>query len=131
MEEGKDDALEQNASFSGFGDDGGPAAKELALKLNLAKANLSSRLWVTLSNIEVRQASVTIVSLIAIGGVIFVIRKIFGAYLAVYFTIVSPILYDIYNNGPEDRCFSPFWIELFKDENNAALQLQIFRSYKA
>ncbi|CAN7027934.1 unnamed protein product [Brassica oleracea var. botrytis] len=100
--------------FSGFGDDGGPAAKELALKLNLAKANLSSRLWVTLSNIEVRQASVTIVSLIAIGGVIFVIRKIFGAYLAVYFTIVSPILYDIYNNGPEDRCFSPFWIELFK-----------------
>ncbi|KAG2276827.1 hypothetical protein Bca52824_059382 [Brassica carinata] len=100
--------------FSGFGDDGGPAAKELALKLNLAKANLSSRLWVTLSNIEVRQASVTIVSLIAIGGVIFVIRKIFGAYLAVYFTIVSPILYDIYNNGPEDRYFSPFWIELFK-----------------
>ncbi|CAN7091318.1 unnamed protein product [Brassica rapa subsp. narinosa] len=100
--------------FSGFGVDGGPAAKELALKLNLANANLSSRLWVTLSNIEVRQASVTIVSLIAIGGVIFVIRKIFGAYLAVYFTIVSPILYDIYNNGPEDRYFSPFWIELFK-----------------
>ncbi|XP_033135630.1 uncharacterized protein LOC108869744 [Brassica rapa] len=100
--------------FSGFGVDGGPAAKELALKLNLANANLSSRLWVTLSNIEVRQASVTIVSLIAIGGVIFVIRKIFGAYLAVYFTIASPILYDIYNNGPEDRYFSPFWIELFK-----------------
>ncbi|KAF3564807.1 hypothetical protein DY000_02013289 [Brassica cretica] len=113
--------------FSGFGDDGGPAAKELALKLNLAKANLSSRLWVTLSNIEVRQASVTIVSLIAIGGVIFVIRKIFVST----FSIVSPILYDIYNNGPEDRYFSPFWIELFKDENNAALQLQIFRSYKA
>ncbi|CDY32940.1 BnaA09g16530D [Brassica napus] len=113
--------------FSGFGVDGGPAAKKLALKLNLANANLSSRLWVTLSNIEVRQASVTIVSLIAIGGVIFVIRKIFGAYLAVYFTIVSPILYDIYNNGPEDRYFSPFWIELFK----ISLQLQIFRSYKA
>ncbi|CAN6971748.1 unnamed protein product [Brassica rapa subsp. trilocularis] len=85
-------------------------------------------LWVTFSNIEVRQASVTIVSMIAIGGVIFVIKKLFGAYLAVYFTIVSPILYDIYNNGPEDRYFSPFWIELFK---NAALQLQIFRSYKA
>ncbi|KAJ4878252.1 HR-like lesion-inducing protein-related [Raphanus sativus] len=117
--------------FNGFGVDGGPAAKEWSLKLNLAKANLSYRLWVNLPNIEVRQGSVTVVSLIAIGGVIFVIRKIFGAYLrpqsnvscgcvqsrhwAVYFTVVSPILYDIYNNGPEDRYFSPFWIELLKN----------------
>ncbi|XP_018456095.2 uncharacterized protein LOC108827233 [Raphanus sativus] len=67
--------------FNGFGVDGGPAAKEWSLKLNLAKANLSYRLWVNLPNIEVRQGSVTVVSLIAIGGVIFVIRKIFGAYL--------------------------------------------------
>ncbi|CAH8348489.1 unnamed protein product [Eruca vesicaria subsp. sativa] len=73
--------------FNGFGFDGGPAA----LKLNLAKANLSSssRLWVTLSNIEVRQASVTVISLIATGGVLFVMGKFFGAYLAFYFTVVS------------------------------------------
>lgn len=39
--------------FNDFGGDGGPAAKELAPKLDLTKAHLSSRLGVALPNIEV------------------------------------------------------------------------------
>lgn len=39
--------------FNDFGVDGGPAAKELAPKLDLAKGHLSSRLGVTLPKIEV------------------------------------------------------------------------------
>lgn len=39
--------------FNDFGADGGPAAKELAPKLDLTKAHLSSRLGVALPNIEV------------------------------------------------------------------------------
>ncbi|XP_024013247.1 uncharacterized protein LOC18020531 [Eutrema salsugineum] len=94
--------------FNGFGVDGGLAAKELALKLDLHKEHLSSRL-------EVRQAIVTIVSLIAVGVSLFVIGKIFGAYLAFYFMVVGPIMYDIYNYGPEGRHFSPFLIEVLQN----------------
>lgn len=39
--------------FNDFGSDGGPAAKELAPKLDLAKAHLSSRLGVAFPHIEV------------------------------------------------------------------------------
>ena len=39
--------------FNDFGTDGGPAAKELAPKLHLTKAHLSSRLGVALPDIEV------------------------------------------------------------------------------
>lgn len=39
--------------FNDFGADGGPAAKELAPKLDLTKSHLSSRFGVALPNIEV------------------------------------------------------------------------------
>jgi len=93
--------------FNDFGTDGGPAAKELAPKLDLTKAHLSSILGVSLPNLEVKQVVWAIVALKGLGGLLFVIGNIFGAYLlAVYLVVVSPILYDFYNYGPEDRQFS-------------------------
>ncbi|VVA89930.1 unnamed protein product [Arabis nemorensis] len=93
--------------FNDFGGDGGPAAKELAPKLDLTKAHLSSRLGVALPNIEVKQVVWTIIALKGLGGLLFVIGNLFGAYLlAFYLVVVSPILYDFYNFGPEDRQFS-------------------------
>ncbi|CAH8391822.1 unnamed protein product [Eruca vesicaria subsp. sativa] len=93
--------------FNDFGADGGPAAKELAPKLDLTKAHLSSRLGVSLPHIEVKQVVSAIVALKGLGGLLFVVGNIFGAYLlAFYLVIVSPILYDFYNYGPKDRQFS-------------------------
>ncbi|EOA37118.1 hypothetical protein CARUB_v10010342mg, partial [Capsella rubella] len=93
--------------FNDFGADGGSAAKELAPKLDLTKAHLSSRFGVALPNLEVKQVVWTIVALKGLGGLLFVIGNIFGAYLlAVYLVVISPILYDFYNYGPEDRQFS-------------------------
>ncbi|CAN6876858.1 unnamed protein product [Brassica oleracea var. botrytis] len=93
--------------FNDFGADGGPAAKELAPKLGLAKSHLSSRLGVALPDIEVKQVVSVIVALKGLGGLLFVVGNIFGAYLlAFYLVVVSPILYDFYNYGPEDRQFS-------------------------
>ncbi|KFK31714.1 hypothetical protein AALP_AA6G149500 [Arabis alpina] len=101
--------------FNDFGVDGGPAAKELAPKLNLAKAHLSSRLGVTLPKIEVRQVVVTIIALKGVGGLLFVIGNIFGAYLlAFYLVVVSPILYDFYNYGPQERHFSLLFTEFLQ-----------------
>jgi uncharacterized membrane protein YphA (DoxX/SURF4 family) len=87
--------------------DGGPAAKELAPKLDLVKAHLSSRLGVTLPKIEVRQVVATIIALKGVGGLLFVIGNTFGAYLlASYLVVFGPILYDFYNYGPQERHFS-------------------------
>lgn len=49
--------------FNEFGVDGGPAAKELAPKIDLAKAHLSSRLGVALPSVEVNECSSLLCSL--------------------------------------------------------------------
>ncbi|CAN8247816.1 unnamed protein product [Cochlearia groenlandica] len=93
--------------FNDFGVDGGPAAKELSPKLDLVKAHLSSRLGVALPIVEVKQVVATIVALKGVGGLLFVIGNIFGAYLlAFYLVVFSPILYDFYNYGPQERHFT-------------------------
>ncbi|KAF2617396.1 hypothetical protein F2Q68_00038259 [Brassica cretica] len=101
--------------FNDFGTDGGPAAKELAPKLHLTKTHLSSRLGVALPDIEVKQLVWAIVGLKGLGGLLFVVGNVFGAYLlAVYLVVVSPILYDFYNYGPQDREFSLLFTEFLQ-----------------
>ncbi|CAA7029748.1 unnamed protein product [Microthlaspi erraticum] len=100
--------------FNEFGVDGGPADKELAPKIDLAKAHLSSRLGVALPS--VRPVVVTIIALKGAGGLLFVIGNIFGAYLLAFYLVdVSPILYDFYNYGPEERHFSPLLTEFLQE----------------
>ncbi|CAN8311208.1 unnamed protein product [Cochlearia groenlandica] len=102
--------------FNDFGDDGGPAAKELSPKLGLTKTLFSSRLGVSLPNIEVRQVVWAIVALKGLGGLLFVIGNVFGAYLlALYLVVISPILYDFYNYGPKDRNFSLLLTEFLQN----------------
>ncbi|KAL1188824.1 hypothetical protein V5N11_021984 [Cardamine amara subsp. amara] len=101
--------------FNDFGADGGPAAKELAPKLHLIKTHLSSRFGLALPNFEVKQVVWAIVALKGLGGLLFVIGNIFGAYLlAFYLVAISPILYDFYNYGPEDRQFSLLFNEFLQ-----------------
>lgn len=144
--------------FNDFGVDGGPAAKELAPKLDLAKAHLSSRLGVTLPDIEVNVVITLLFSicvlLITWGmdfwrwdkslllflhwkepeaysllletssvlifwlGFFLFTHKGFeycqlydfkisiGLFQAFYLVVFSPILYDFYNYGPQERHFS-------------------------
>ncbi|XP_010522484.1 PREDICTED: uncharacterized protein LOC104801089 [Tarenaya hassleriana] len=101
--------------FNDFGVDGGPAAKELAPKLRLAKAHLSFKLGIDLPDIEVKQVVATIVALKGLGGLLFVFGSVFGAYLLVFYLVaVSPILYDFYNYGAEDRQFSLLFTEFLQ-----------------
>ncbi|XP_010542933.1 PREDICTED: uncharacterized protein LOC104815989 [Tarenaya hassleriana] len=101
--------------FNDFGVDGGPAAKELAPKLHLASARLSSKLGFALPDIEVRQVVATIVALKGVGGLLFVFGSVFGAYLlAFYLVAISPVLYDFYNYGPEDQEFSLLFTEFLQ-----------------
>ncbi|MFQ6620835.1 hypothetical protein Gotur_003205 [Gossypium turneri] len=89
--------------FNEFGVDGGPAGKELAPKLNLAKKHLSSQFHVNFPDIEVRQLILTAIAMKGLGAILFVFGHGFGAFLLIVYLLVStPILHDFYNYGPDE-----------------------------
>ncbi|MBA0849489.1 hypothetical protein Goshw_016649 [Gossypium schwendimanii] len=89
--------------FNEFGVDGGPAAKELAPKLNLAKKHLSSQFHVNFPDIEVRRLILTAIAMKGLGAILFVFGHGFGAFLLIVYLLVStPILHDFYNYGPDE-----------------------------
>ncbi|XP_022748981.1 uncharacterized protein LOC111298532 [Durio zibethinus] len=93
--------------FNEFGPDGGPAAKELIPKLDLAKKHISSQLHVNLPDIEVRQLVAAAIALKGLGAILFVFGHGFGAFLLfVYLLVSTPILCDFYNYAPNDHQYS-------------------------
>ncbi|GMJ05471.1 hypothetical protein like AT1G04340 [Hibiscus trionum] len=93
--------------FNEFGVDGGPAAKELIPKLDLAKKHISSQLNVNLPDIEVKHLVSAALALKGLGAILFVFGHGFGAFLLIVYLLVStPLLYDFYNYGPEDPQYS-------------------------
>ncbi|KAK8670915.1 hypothetical protein V6N13_037527 [Hibiscus sabdariffa] len=89
--------------FNEFGVDGGPAAKELIPKLDLAKKHISSQFHVNLPDIEVRHLVATAIALKGLGVVLFVFGHGFGALLLfVYLLVSTPFLYDFYNYSPNE-----------------------------
>ncbi|TYI61481.1 hypothetical protein E1A91_D10G175000v1 [Gossypium mustelinum] len=93
--------------FNEFGVDGGPAAKELIPKLDLAKKHISSQLHVNLPDIEVRQLVATAIVLKGLGAILFVFGHGFGALLLfVYLLVSTPLLYDFYNYRPNEPQYS-------------------------
>ncbi|XWS13819.1 hypothetical protein CRYUN_Cryun36dG0071200 [Craigia yunnanensis] len=93
--------------FNEFGVDGGPAAKELIPKLDLAKKHISSQLHVNLPDIEVRQLVAAATALKGLGAILFVFGHSFGDFLLfVYLLVSTPLLYDFYNYGPKEPQYS-------------------------
>ncbi|KAK9289257.1 hypothetical protein L1049_017733 [Liquidambar formosana] len=93
--------------FNEFGVDGGPAAKELVPKFALVKQHLSSKLSVTVPEIDVTHLVATAISLKGIGGFLFVFGSSFGAYLLLlYLAFTAPLLYDFYNYNPDEPEFA-------------------------
>uniref|UniRef100_A0A2P2JFD0 Uncharacterized protein n=1 Tax=Rhizophora mucronata TaxID=61149 RepID=A0A2P2JFD0_RHIMU len=89
--------------FNEFGDDGGPAAKELVGKLAVLKKHVSSHLGVEIPDIDVRHLVASIIVQKGLGGLLFIFGNLLGAYLLVFYLIVgSPILYDFYNYGQDE-----------------------------
>lgn len=93
--------------FNDFGEDGGPAAKELALKLGKVKELVFTKFGVKFPDIEARQLVATSLALKGLGGILFVFRSTFGAYLLIlYLAFTTPFLYDFYNYDPAQPEFS-------------------------
>ncbi|KDP40300.1 hypothetical protein JCGZ_02298 [Jatropha curcas] len=86
--------------FNEFGEDGGPAVKELIPKLAIVNKHLSSKLGVVIPDIDPRNLVAGMIVLKGLGGFLFVFGTPFGAYLLLlHLAVSSPLLYDFYNYG--------------------------------
>ncbi|KAL0388442.1 UNVERIFIED_CONTAM: Actin-related protein 9 [Sesamum radiatum] len=84
--------------FNEFGEDGGPAAKEWAPKLDLVKKHIDGLIGKNNLHIDVRTFVAACIFLKGLGGLLFVLGSSFGAYLLIYYLILTtPLLYDFYN----------------------------------
>lgn len=94
--------------FNEFGEDGGPAAKELIPKFTVLGKHLSAKLGVVQwPEMDIRQAVATSMILKGIGGLLFVIGSSLGAYLLLAnLVLYSPILYDFYNYSHDEPEFA-------------------------
>ncbi|KAF5752376.1 hypothetical protein HS088_TW01G00284 [Tripterygium wilfordii] len=88
--------------YNEFGDDGGPAAKELIPKVALVEKHLSSTLGIKLPTIDARHLAAASVFQKGIGGILFVFGSSLGAYLLLlHLALFTPLLYDFYNYSRE------------------------------
>ncbi|XP_075504781.1 uncharacterized protein LOC142542174 [Primulina tabacum] len=86
--------------FNEFGEDGGPAAKEWAPKLGLVKKSIEGKIGKNNLYSDARTFVATCIFLKGFGGLLFVLGSSFGAFLLMFYLILTtPILYDYYNYG--------------------------------
>ncbi|XP_073135315.1 uncharacterized protein [Henckelia pumila] len=84
--------------FNEFGNDGGPAAKEWAPKLELVKTFIDGKIGKNDIYFDARTFVATCIFLKGFGGLLFVLGSGFGAFLLIFYLILTtPILYDFYN----------------------------------
>ncbi|KAK6145973.1 hypothetical protein DH2020_019842 [Rehmannia glutinosa] len=84
--------------FNEFGEDGGPAAKVWANKLTLVKKSIDGIIGKNNLHIDARTFVAACISLQGLGGLLFVLGSTFGAFLLIFYLILTtPLLYNFYN----------------------------------
>nr|XP_043629078.1 uncharacterized protein LOC122600431 [Erigeron canadensis] len=92
--------------FNDFGDDGGPAAKELAPKFVLYQRYLEHLIGAEVPKIDVKHVVLASMAFKGLGGILFVFGSTTGAYLLLYYlAIMTPVLHDFYNYETDDPKF--------------------------
>ncbi|XP_009763459.1 uncharacterized protein LOC107786901 [Nicotiana tabacum] len=82
--------------FHEFGEDGGPAAKELAPKVAGLQDFLESKLGAGAPKIDVRHVVAFFMALKGLGGLLFVFGSFTGAVILMfYLMLATPLLHDI------------------------------------
>ncbi|XP_004241013.1 uncharacterized protein [Solanum lycopersicum] len=82
--------------FNDFGEDGGPAAKELAPKVAGLQDFLVSKLGTGIPKIDVRHVVAAFMALKGMGGLLLVFGSMTGAVLLIcYLIMATPLLHDI------------------------------------
>ncbi|KAG8370370.1 hypothetical protein BUALT_Bualt14G0110000 [Buddleja alternifolia] len=92
--------------FNEFGEDGGPAAKQWAPKLALVKNYIDETIGKFDFHVDARTFVAVCISLKGIGGLLFVIGSGFGAFLLIFYLILTtPLLYGFYNYNSGEQEF--------------------------
>lgn len=92
--------------FNDFGDDGGPAAKELAPKVASIQRFLVSKIGNGVPKIDAKHFVVVSMALKGVGGILFVFGSTSGAILLMYYVLLmTPLLHDFYNYEIDDPKF--------------------------
>ncbi|KAI3756736.1 hypothetical protein L1987_56559 [Smallanthus sonchifolius] len=94
--------------FNDFGDDGGPAATELAPKIASIQRYLASKIGDGVPKIDVKHVVLASMVLKGVGGILFVFGSTTGAYLLMYYLLlIIPLLHDFYHYEMDDPEFQP------------------------
>ncbi|XP_024996819.1 uncharacterized protein LOC112529696 [Cynara cardunculus var. scolymus] len=92
--------------FNDFGDDGGPAAVELAPKIDSIHRYLTSKIGDGVPTIDVKHVVLASMALKGLGGILFVFGSTTGAYLLMYYLLfMTPLLHDFYDYEFDDPIF--------------------------
>ncbi|XP_047966148.1 uncharacterized protein LOC125210637 [Salvia hispanica] len=84
--------------YNEFGDNGGPAAEKWAPKLALVKNRIDGIIGKNNFHIDARTFVAASIFLNGFGGLLFVLGSSFGAYLLMYYLILTtPLMHDFYN----------------------------------
>ncbi|XP_059625190.1 uncharacterized protein LOC132268350 [Cornus florida] len=102
--------------FNEFGFNGGPAAEALKPKFNVFTHLVSSKAGIQVPDTEIKHLVGTAIIIKGIGGILFIFGNSLGAYLLLmHQIIVTPILYDFFNYGIEEREFSQLFIKFIQN----------------
>ncbi|XP_071728892.1 uncharacterized protein [Rutidosis leptorrhynchoides] len=95
--------------FNDFGDNGGPAAKELAPKISHIQRYLVSKIGDGVPKIDVKHVVLASMALKGLGGILFIFGSITGAYLLMYnLILMTTLLHDFYNYETDDPRFHTY-----------------------
>ncbi|KAG6393403.1 hypothetical protein SASPL_147644 [Salvia splendens] len=84
--------------YNEFGDNGGPAVEMWAPKLALVKKHIDGIIGKNNFHIDARTFVAASIFLNGFGGLLFVLGSSFGAYLLMYYLILTtPLMYDFYH----------------------------------
>ncbi|KAI3703294.1 hypothetical protein L1987_73250 [Smallanthus sonchifolius] len=111
--------------FNDFGDDGGPAANELAPKIASIQRFLAAKIGDGVPKIDVKHVVLGSMALKGLGGILFVFGSTTGAYLLMYnLLLMTPLLHDFYNYESDDSIFHPLLADFV--QNIALLGALVF-----
>ncbi|XP_076943875.1 uncharacterized protein LOC143614262 isoform X2 [Bidens hawaiensis] len=102
--------------FNDFGDDGGPAAKELAPKISSIQRYLVAKIGDVVPKIDVKNVVLASMALKGVGGILFVYGSTTSAYLSTYhLLLMTPLLHDFYNYELDDSIFHSLLADIIQN----------------
>ncbi|KAK8944901.1 hypothetical protein KSP39_PZI008206 [Platanthera zijinensis] len=93
--------------FKEYGTDGGPTARALKPNYNIFTRRAASILGIGAPKVEVNHLVAANIALKGIGGGLFILNSLFGAYLLLlHLALTAPLINDFYNYDIEKPEFS-------------------------